>query len=141
MPIHHAKQPAWFKNIVDGACEAWLVQYPWNTFAKYVVNDRGPPCKVVHLPPMNTQLVRRSASRTAPFQAICRYVDGDTARPILDNASKPAVPEHRSTTVMPGAIPTSLITLSGSGHNASHQPGSGISVPSKKPGSVIQPIR
>ena len=28
MPIHDGKQPAWFQNIVHGACKAWLVRYP-----------------------------------------------------------------------------------------------------------------
>src|SRR5713101_9133601 len=93
---------------------------------------------------MNTQLVGPlSASRTRAVSSNLPSMSmAITARPILDNCNvnQPS-PEQRSTTVMPGTIPTSLITLAGSGHNASHQPGSGISVPSKKPGSVIQPIR
>src|ERR1700746_1751241 len=42
-------------------------------------------------------------------------------------------PEHRSITSMPGFRPTLESTPAGSGHNASHQPAVGISVPSKNP--------
>src|SRR5690348_13091185 len=42
-------------------------------------------------------------------------------------------PEHRSITSMPGFRPTLASTPAGSGHNASHQPAVGISVPSKNP--------
>lgn len=61
-----------------------------------------------------------------------------TLRAILDNGNvnQPS-PEHRSTTSMPGVTPTSLSTLAGSGDSASHQPGSGIPVRSKNPGSWL----
>ena len=45
-------------------------------------------------------------------------------------------PQHRSITFMPGRTPTAASTFAGSGHSASHQPAVGISVPSKKPGSL-----
>src|ERR1043165_8909104 len=45
-------------------------------------------------------------------------------------------PQQISTTSVPRAIPTAAITPAGSGQSASHQPVVGISVPSKKPGSV-----
>src|ERR1043166_2335852 len=45
-----------------------------------------------------------------------------------------ASPEHRSMMSMPGAIPTAVTTAPGSGHNARHQPATGISVPGKNPG-------
>ena len=49
-----------------------------------------------------------------------------TLRAILEsgNVNQPS-PQHRSTTSLPGVTPTSLSTLAGSGHRASHQPGSG----------------
>ena len=45
-------------------------------------------------------------------------------------------PEHRSSTSMPARIPTLASTPPVSGHNASHQPAVGISVPSKNPGGL-----
>jgi hypothetical protein len=48
------------------------------------------------------------------------------------NVNQPS-PEHRSITSMQGFRPTLASTPAGSGHNASHQPAVGISVPSKKP--------
>src|SRR5580704_8169117 len=52
------------------------------------------------------------------------------------NVNQPS-PEHRSTTSISDFKPTDVSTPAGSGHRASHQPGSGIPVPSKKPGLVI----
>src|SRR3954454_11530807 len=46
-------------------------------------------------------------------------------------------PQQRSTTSMPGLMPTAKSTLAGSGHKASHHPGSGIPVPSKNPDIVM----
>jgi hypothetical protein len=91
---------------------------------------------------MNAQFVTPfSASRTRAVSSNLPSMSmATTARAIFDSCSvnQPS-PQHRSTTVMPGATPTSRITPAGSGHSASHQPGSGIPVPAKKPGSVIRP--
>src|SRR5713101_8339441 len=51
MPIHDGKQPAWFKNIVDGACKAWLVRYPVECVCEKHVVDAIVDylCKVVSI--------------------------------------------------------------------------------------------
>src|SRR2546421_86493 len=89
---------------------------------------------------MNTQLVRPlSASRTRALSSNLPSISmAITSRAILDNCNvnNPS-PEHKSTTIMPAETPTSLITLAGSGHNASQKQGSGIPVPWKKPGSIV----
>src|SRR5438270_10612730 len=93
---------------------------------------------------MNTQLVRPlSASRTRALSSNLPSISmAMTSRAILDNCNvnKPS-PEHRSTTIMPAEIPTSLTTFAGSGHKASQKQGSGIPVPWKKPGSIVLSIR
>src|SRR5262245_43660974 len=52
-------------------------------------------------------------------------------------------PEHRSMTSRPDLMPTAVSTPAGSGHNASHHPAVGISVPSKNPagGTLMTVIR
>ena len=97
MPIHNGKQPAWFKNIVDGACKAWLVQYPVERVCeKYAVNTVADHlCKVISIC-LNEHAVGPAAfGQPDPrrFKQFAVYVDGDYRAPNLGQLQcEPTVP-------------------------------------------------
>lgn len=106
------------KNVVDG------VAYCLCDIVGVSLDKRA----VRRTPAFGNPHLRHASSSAASISMVM------TLRAILEsgNVNQPS-PEHRSTTSIPGVTPTSLSTLAGSGHSASHHPGSGIPVPSKKP--------
>ncbi len=97
MPIHDGKQSAWFQNIVDGACKAWLVRYPVERVCeKHIVNAIVDYlCKVVSIC-LNEYAVGRAAfgqPDARRFKQFAVYVDGDyRARNPRQLQCEPTVP-------------------------------------------------
>ena len=97
MPIHDGKQSAWFQNIVDGACKAWLVRYPVERVCeKHVVNAIADYlCKVVSIC-LNEYTVGPAAfgqPDARRFKQFAVYVDRDYRAPNLGQLQcEPTVP-------------------------------------------------
>jgi hypothetical protein len=86
------------------------------------------------------ELLARCKPNAGGFEQFTVDIDRDNKTGDLCkicNVNQPS-PEHRSITSMSDFKPTFVSTPAGSGHRASHHPGSGIPVPSKKPGLAVK---
>jgi ABC transporter substrate binding protein len=136
-----AKSPPGLRTLWTALASRGLSGTPWNAFAKntwstgcgttFSMLYASASTKVQFGAPPRSAIRTLAASSSAASMSMAM-----TLRAILESGkvNQPS-PEHRSTTSMSAFTPTSLSTFAGSGQRASHQPGSGIPVPSKKPGS------